>query len=237
MRRDLADAVGAVLAADSSTLWMPAHLQDQLYVTAGVLCQGAIFSSRWKLLYHFSLYLPNNWKIKHVPSWSISFLRRSHWNVKLLGNADRSLVTSCNSLKQWILNKLESRSFWIGLTVRFYLKALIKAHSLIPPGVPARGSTRASLISSTCACLLVGVPGLGISPTMGGICSYAGEQKMEGHISADGRQRVRWHASPSDSVVRGLPLGPKGSCTWASESNPYFLVTSTMNSMFTRAWS
>lgn len=116
---------------------MPARVRDQLHDVAGVFCQGgcgrAIFSSRWQLHYHFSLYLPKNWKMKHVPSQSISFLKRSHGNVKLLGDANRSLVTSSNSLKQWILNKLERRSFWIGLIVRFYLKALIEAHSLIPP--------------------------------------------------------------------------------------------------------
>lgn len=38
IRRDLADAVGAVLVADSLTVRIPAHVRDQLHVTAGVVC-------------------------------------------------------------------------------------------------------------------------------------------------------------------------------------------------------
>ena len=82
IRRDLADAVDAVLVADSSTLQMPARVRDQLHVTADVVCRGgcgrAVVSSRWQLLYHLSLYLPNNWKVKHVPSQFISFLKIPH---------------------------------------------------------------------------------------------------------------------------------------------------------------
>lgn len=128
-----------MLVADSLTVRIPAHVRDQLHVTAGVVCWGgcgrAVVSSRWQLLYHLSLYLLNNWKMKHIPSRSISFLKRSYWNLKLLGNANHSLVTSSNCLKQWILNKLDRRSFWIGLIVRFYLTALTSAHSLTPPQV------------------------------------------------------------------------------------------------------